>query len=282
MMESMYDYWPYYRSIPFERHDSDNYPRFDTNNNRRRPRPPMPPVRSVPVNFMPTRSDYAVKIQKAFRGFRIRKNVRKILELKRGVEEVEKDVMDGDTIELIIRDDRHRLKVSETLMALLLKLDSIGGLNDSVRICRKAVIRKAILLQERIDSIVADATATADDDKSERQLMSEIEENDNESEAWECVDDGKSESEDRKQGWLVVEEDNNNSKVVLEKMAEDNRRLMEMIADLCNKNDNQTRLIQTLSNRVDQLEQAMNDRLTRKRDNNMKKKKQMMMMLNNL
>ncbi|XP_074305249.1 uncharacterized protein LOC141640342 [Silene latifolia] len=279
-MEGMYD-WPYYRSIPFERHDSDNYPGFDTNNNRRRPRPPMPPVMSVP-----TRSDYAVKIQKAFRGFRIRKNVRKILELKRSVEEVEKDLMDGETIELIIRDDRHRLKVSETLMALLLKLDSIGGLNDSVRICRKAVIRKAILLQERIDSIVADATATADDDKSERQLMSEIEENDNESEAWECVDDGNSESEDRKQGWLVVEEDNNNNNnkvdLAVEKMAEDNRRLMEMIADLCNKNDDQTRLIQCLSNRVEQLEQAMNDRLTRKRDINKKKKKQMMMMLNNL
>lgn len=45
--------------------------------------------------------------------------------------------------------------MNETLMALLFKLDSVLGVDSSVRDCRKAVIKKAIALQERVDDIVA-------------------------------------------------------------------------------------------------------------------------------
>ncbi|KAL0364361.1 UNVERIFIED_CONTAM: BAG family molecular chaperone regulator 5, mitochondrial [Sesamum angustifolium] len=58
-------------------------------------------------------------------------------------------------MELVRRDERERLRMNESLMCLLFKLDSICGVDSGVRVCRKAVIRKAIALQERIDAIVA-------------------------------------------------------------------------------------------------------------------------------
>ena len=51
-------------------------------------------------------------------------------------------------------------------------------------------------------------------------------------------------------------------------MAEDNQKLMTMMEDLCKKNSLQTKLIFSLSQRVDQLEKAMNDRLRKKKKSN--------------
>ncbi|KAA8528939.1 hypothetical protein F0562_033573 [Nyssa sinensis] len=86
-----------------------------------------PKVVSVPVHFVgseTTRSAAALKIQK------------------------------GDTVDLIRWDAKERLRVNESLMALLFKLDSVRGVDSGVRDCRKAVIKKAIALQERVDAIV--------------------------------------------------------------------------------------------------------------------------------
>ncbi|KAH0752647.1 BAG family molecular chaperone regulator 5, mitochondrial-like [Solanum tuberosum] len=100
------------------------------------------------------RSASALRIQKVFRGYMVRKNVKRIMSIRKEVDEIERKLLCGETAELIRRDERERLRVNETLMSLLFKLDSISGIDSGVRECRKGVIKKAISLQEKVDSIV--------------------------------------------------------------------------------------------------------------------------------
>uniref|UniRef100_A0A7N0UCB6 BAG domain-containing protein n=1 Tax=Kalanchoe fedtschenkoi TaxID=63787 RepID=A0A7N0UCB6_KALFE len=113
-----------------------------------------PKVVSIPVHFVQseqTRAASALKIQKVVRGFLVRKSVKQILAIIRDVEEMERWVVSEKVKSGI--DDKERLRASEKLMSLLLKLDSVRGINSQVRDCRKRVIKKAIALQEKVDSI---------------------------------------------------------------------------------------------------------------------------------
>ncbi|XP_021745534.1 uncharacterized protein LOC110711461 [Chenopodium quinoa] len=330
-------------------------------------------VISIPIhdeNSLRKRSDSALRIQKVFRGFRVRKTVGKILELKGEVDAVEKKLLERETMAAIKRDRMERLKVNESLMVLLFKLDSVRGFNDEIRVLRKMVIRKAIWWQELIysaideiaddnckedgevveksDAVVEDATENFDDssvmnvdntprvidetlEKSEEVLeeaddftesLSKMQVEDSEKleeesevavdamqvetvtgseETWECVsgeteeqksdvveaakeDDhgyAKEDCEDGsnsavvekgtpppKEDWFVVggdEEEKRKKDKLLEKMAADNERLVAMVADLCQKNVVQSRLICSLSQRVEQLEKAMSERLRKKK-----------------
>ncbi|TMW82617.1 hypothetical protein EJD97_005516 [Solanum chilense] len=121
----------------------------------------------------PDRSGSALKIQKVFRGFLVRKSVKKIKSIRKEVEDVERKLLCRETAELICRDERERLRVNETLMSLLFKLDSIRGVDSGVRECRKAVIRKAIHLQEKVDCIVAAANQIAAEEENQSDELSE-------------------------------------------------------------------------------------------------------------
>lgn len=336
------------------------------------------------------RFEAAVKVQKAFRGFRVRKTVKKILELKREVDGVEKKLREKETMAVIKRDAMERLKVNENLMALLFKLDSVRGFNDEVRDFRKQVIRKVIMLQELIDSAIdysddvraveerdseeisgdndvkedggieereklgfagenadglsvmygdnvenvgeekesannfkdfvfetlelsdkfnedADNAVESLDDSSKMQVekfeesvaegaevanVMQVKTAAGSDHTWECVgaetEEQKSDCfetgeednhggvenrEGRTRGlspddWCVVgggREEKEKKEKLLEKMAEDNQRLMAMVADLCQKNTVQTRMICSLSQRVENLEKAMSDRLRKKK-----------------
>lgn len=88
-------------------------------------------------------------IQRAYRGFLVRKNLRAVRRIEAEVDAVEREVARaGDRLR---RDARERLRVSETLMSLLFRLDSVRG----VRYYRRRVIRRAIALQEAVDAIAA-------------------------------------------------------------------------------------------------------------------------------
>ncbi|KAL8193554.1 hypothetical protein R6Q57_026689 [Mikania cordata] len=122
-----------------------------------------PKVISVPIHFVSSdqprttmsmlRDSAVLKIQKVFRGFAVRKSVKKIASIGREVSEIERRIEDIETVNLIRRDAKERLRVNETLMSLLFKLDSIRGVDCGIRDLRKAVTRKAIALQEKVDSI---------------------------------------------------------------------------------------------------------------------------------
>ncbi|VVA19964.1 PREDICTED: BAG [Prunus dulcis] len=333
---------------------------------------PSPKVVSIPVQFVGlerNRSASAQKIQKAFRGFQVRKSVKKIAAIKGDVDEIEKRISKKETVELMKREAKERLKVNETLMSLLFRLDSVKGVDPGVRDFRRAVIKKAIALQERVDAAVADddhtlgevgeasgidngesisetvGGAVEDKDSGEdfeggktapvdqtQDLQSAAREEDcnsnaapkslngtlnlpsleqtaetdgvtNVNEIREIVGDeseeeGESESqsvssynpqnsmiedaeenplvkqeEEEEDGMEIVKaedeggngigfgvrdrEENKRSRELLERMVEDNEKMMGMMVELFERNEIQTRMLSSLSQRVEQLERAL-------------------------
>ncbi|KAI3900560.1 hypothetical protein MKW92_035637 [Papaver armeniacum] len=135
------------RKSPVNHHDIEN-----------RSPSAAPKVVSIPVHFIgleKKRSNAALKIQKVFRGFLVRKSMKKILVIKREVDEIQRKLSENEMIGLICSNNKERLKMNEMLMRLLLRLDSIRGVDSGVRDARKSVIRKAIMLQDRVDKIAA-------------------------------------------------------------------------------------------------------------------------------
>eukprot|EP00268_Persea_americana_P027688 TRINITY_DN27006_c0_g2_i3.p1 TRINITY_DN27006_c0_g2~~TRINITY_DN27006_c0_g2_i3.p1 ORF type:complete len:352 (-),score=56.63 TRINITY_DN27006_c0_g2_i3:58-1113(-) len=140
-----------------------NTPRRPRSQRRRRPAPnpvgqqhspPTPKPVPIPVRFVGSetdRSEAATKIQKLFRSFTVQKNVKKIAKIKFHVEEIHSQI--SHNFDLIVRDAKERLRLSEKLMSLLFRLDSVSGIDPAVRDCRKAVIRRAVALQEALDTI---------------------------------------------------------------------------------------------------------------------------------
>ncbi|KAK2993581.1 hypothetical protein RJ640_030888 [Escallonia rubra] len=137
---------------------------------------PSPKVISIPVQFVGSEPDRpeiahsvalrpasALKIQKAFRGFRVRKSVKKIVSIKNDVDSIEVRVSKPEIVALIQKDPKERVRVNETLMGLLFKLDSVRGVDSGVRDLRKGVIKKAIALQERVDDIATAPVQTVVD-----------------------------------------------------------------------------------------------------------------------
>ncbi|XP_057756637.1 BAG family molecular chaperone regulator 5, mitochondrial-like [Arachis stenosperma] len=112
-------------------------------------------VRTIPIHFVGSersRENSAIKIQKVLRGFFVRNALKRIMGLRVELQSVEAKVY--ASMEVIKRDQRERVRVSETIMNLLLKLDSVRVLSSwyGVRECRKSVIKKAIALQEMVES----------------------------------------------------------------------------------------------------------------------------------
>ncbi|KAL0385311.1 UNVERIFIED_CONTAM: BAG family molecular chaperone regulator 5, mitochondrial [Sesamum radiatum] len=140
---------------------------------------PGPKVVQIPIHFVGSeevdRSGSALKIQKVFRGFLVRKCLRKIKDIKVQVDEIEERLSTSEVRDLVRRDERERVRMNESLMSLLFKLDSISGVDIGVRGCRKAVIRKVIALQEKIDAIVAiDLVGNAENCETVDQEAEEI------------------------------------------------------------------------------------------------------------
>ncbi|GLJ47848.1 hypothetical protein SUGI_1010450 [Cryptomeria japonica] len=129
-------------------------------------------VVSIPINFVDSETPKskkapamdentaAVKIQSAFLGFCVRKSrplnkLRVIMKTKAEAAEIRRRVNDEHVVELIRRDEKERVKMTEWIMSLLLRLDEIQGVIPFVRESRKAVIRELVNLEETVDDIIA-------------------------------------------------------------------------------------------------------------------------------
>ncbi|OMO78533.1 IQ motif, EF-hand binding site [Corchorus olitorius] len=270
--------------------------------------PPPPPqvikpkVVSIPVRFVgsersrPGSSHPAVKIQKVFRGFLVRKSMEKIKAVREQVNDIGRRVSNKETVDLIRNDSKERLKVNEMLMSLLFKLDSVRGIDSGVRDCRKSVIKKVIALQELVDAIVsgdqsldsnnADTVAeneTADQNQginssfddcnqihtqnqetveSSKEMVDHQEDEESETDSSanpENIAFEEEESETSQADEEKEENDNNSNKEdkeLLRKMMEDNEKMMGLMADLVDKNEKQTLLLSHLCQRVERLEKA--------------------------
>ncbi|KAJ0704390.1 putative IQ motif, EF-hand binding, BAG domain, BAG domain superfamily [Helianthus annuus] len=263
-----------------------------------------PKVISVPVHFVssdqpPTtismlKDSAALKIQKVFRGFVIRKTVKKIASIRNEVYDIERRIDDTEVVSLIRRDAKERLRVNETLMSLLFKLDSIRGVDCGIRDLRKAVTKKAIALQEKVDSIGQQTldsyspdeivtpdnvgTSTLDQVTEASNSVDEIVDN---SEVIEDDEDGSvvknfssAEAADviREEKDNCVNEDKGNREI-LENLMDDNENIKRLMAQISERNEMQTRMINALSRRVEQLEKAEKQRKKKKTHGSLRRKR---------
>ncbi|KAK7823639.1 bag family molecular chaperone regulator 5 [Quercus suber] len=88
------------------------------------------------------------------------------------------------------KDPKERLRVNETLMSLLFRLDSVRGVDSGLGIA--SVIKRAIALQEYLDSIVANGQPlTLGGEVDEASDSSEIEEKEGEVKCCRCEGEAK-------------------------------------------------------------------------------------------
>ncbi|XP_052185178.1 uncharacterized protein LOC127796818 [Diospyros lotus] len=242
-------------------------------------RPPRKVV-SIPVRFVGSeettqmsRTASTLKIQKVFRGFLVRKSLKKIRFIGRQVEEVETRLSRGvEAVELIRRDAKERIRVNEELMALLFQLDSIRGVDVGVRNCRKAVIKKVIALQERVDNAFVVVEVPQVEEQSAEVLMInsdngavavEIEESDEGKKGAASISsnrDTESAAPICEQKDIIIEAkggDGEGKTKVWERMMMDNESMVNLVKQLLDRNEMQSRMLNSLTQRVGELERAV-------------------------
>ncbi|XP_058741019.1 BAG family molecular chaperone regulator 5, mitochondrial-like [Vicia villosa] len=203
-------------------------------------------VVSIPVRFVGSernRNDSAMVIQRVARGFLVRKSMKKMLKMKVELEEIEKKVNSEETVKMMKKEQKERIRIGETIMNLLLKLDSVRVFNcGALREFRKSLIKKAIFLQEYVDQI---------------QMVSPTDEVENED--GDCLMKVKEEEggdEDEKK------EESVGSSMMEEGTEEDSLDVKE---EEGRNNEKQTSLLTSLTQRVEQLERAFTcDKLKKK------------------
>ncbi|KAH9299148.1 hypothetical protein KI387_030830 [Taxus chinensis] len=199
----------------------------------------------------------AVKIQAAFRGFCVRKTqpfkkLRVIMKTKAEAAEIRRRIADCHFVELIRRDEKERLKLTEFVMSLLLRLDAILGVNSFVRESRKAVTHELVNLQETIDDIIADKSMQAM--TTEARVSSEREEespNVNENAPVDAGRESPMKKSKTTRDKLPKKEESIKDIAVVR---EENKRLKRTVSDPMKKSEIQTEMINNVNLQMSQLE----------------------------
>ncbi|CAA0830658.1 BAG family molecular chaperone regulator 6 [Striga hermonthica] len=101
----------------------------------------------------------AVLIQSAYRGFDVRrwepvKKLKQIAKVQEQINHVKNMIQEMEASPDVHGSGKQRNIISETIMSLLLRVDTIQGLHPSVREVRKSVVKELVNLQEKLDSLV--------------------------------------------------------------------------------------------------------------------------------
>ncbi|KAM1707697.1 hypothetical protein ACFX13_000845 [Malus domestica] len=125
----------------------------------------------------------AVHIQSAFRGFEVRrweplKKLKQIADIREQVADIRNRISTLETSDLQ-KDDKQRVIIGETIMRLLLKLDTIQGLLPSLRDIRRSLARELVVLQEKLDEFNAKKSQNTTQEVSTVEHMEELGENTN-------------------------------------------------------------------------------------------------------
>lgn len=124
--------------------------------------PPAPSSKQIPIEtpspaakstVQTNTSAAAARIQSGYRSYRIRNLYKTISSVNREANRVQSMIQRQETVDAIRSDEKERLRMNETLMSLLLKLDSVPGIDPSIREARRKVSRKIVGMQEILDSI---------------------------------------------------------------------------------------------------------------------------------
>ncbi|KAL6513622.1 Large proline-rich protein bag6 [Orobanche gracilis] len=105
----------------------------------------------------------AVIIQSAYRGFDTRrweplKKLKEITKVREHIANVDRMIGEMESSSDMHSCCRQRNVISETIMSLLLKMDTIQGLHPSIREVRKSVVKDLVDLQEKLDVIINEKT----------------------------------------------------------------------------------------------------------------------------
>ncbi|XP_062013586.1 BAG family molecular chaperone regulator 5, mitochondrial [Rosa rugosa] len=117
---------------------------------------PTPPTSTpIPITVhVPQSSAAAVKIQSAYRSHLIRNLYRTIAAVHSEADEFQRLIQRQETVDAVRSSEREKLRMNEALMKLLLRLDSVPGVDPTVREARRKVSRRIVGLQEIVDAIV--------------------------------------------------------------------------------------------------------------------------------
>ena len=107
----------------------------------------------VPITVHLPQDAAATKIQSVHRARVIRNLYKQISAVSSETNRLQLLIQRQETVDAIRSDDREKLKMNETLMRLLLKLDSVPGIDPTVREARRKVSRRIVGLQEIVDGI---------------------------------------------------------------------------------------------------------------------------------
>ncbi|XP_058755998.1 BAG family molecular chaperone regulator 5, mitochondrial-like [Vicia villosa] len=244
-------------------------------------------VVSIPVHFVgseKTRTESATNIQRIARGYLVRKSLKKMLNIKVELEEIDKKVNNEETVKMMKNEQKERIRMGESIMNMLLRLDSVsvfhcGGLRE----LRKSLIKRAIVLQEFADQIQMmspkDEVENEDGDclmkvkeeegGNEDEKKVEVEEKE-ESVGSSLMEEGIEEDsvdvkEEEGRNVILCEEEEDEKREILIRMMNENEKMMHMMTQLFERNEKQTSLLTSLTQRVEQLERAFTcDKLKKK------------------
>ncbi|CAN4089986.1 unnamed protein product [Withania somnifera] len=117
------------------------------------------PIQSPPENnaelpnpLAPT-GKAAVKIQSAYRSHVVRNLVKKISAVNSEANYLQRLIQRQETVDSVRSSERERIRMNEALMGLLLRLDSVPGVDPAVRELRRDVSRRIVGLQEILDAV---------------------------------------------------------------------------------------------------------------------------------
>ncbi|XP_024393242.1 uncharacterized protein [Physcomitrium patens] len=117
----------------------------------------------------------AKKIQAAYRGYSVRKtqplkHLREIKKVREELESLKRKSKEEEQRKKLCSDPQERLRWTEGIMLMLLRLDSLQGVHPEVRFIRKGLTKELLGFQEIIDSMTVsgEAEGKQDDGISEK------------------------------------------------------------------------------------------------------------------
>ncbi|CAO2148968.1 unnamed protein product [Urochloa humidicola] len=236
---------------------------------------------AVPVKWSPQSAEEAaaVRVQAAARGFLARRSVREVRRVEREAAAVGGIVREKAAA--LRANARARVAAGEVLMKMLLRLDAVRG----ARGYRRRVTTRVLALQDAVDALDPNAAPAPEPEAAVANEMPDAAVNGGENAAVDAhanmevdadvADVGKPEAEhpDAEGEWEMVAEETAAAALASPEAPRqepsgqditagasgglDTRKLMEMVAALCEQNAQQRAVIAALAERVDALERTV-------------------------
>ncbi|CAA3028199.1 BAG family molecular chaperone regulator 5, mitochondrial [Olea europaea subsp. europaea] len=111
------------------------------------------PPASIPIPIAQPQSSAAVKIQSVYRSHRVRNLVKKIAAVNSEANYWERLIQQQETVDAVRTSEQERIKINEALISLLFRLDSVPGIDATVRELRRHVSHRIVGLQEILDAV---------------------------------------------------------------------------------------------------------------------------------